>query len=132
MITALGESPENCGYEREQIDKALKQLANTSVKQIGTDAGHLYHLLLKNGCIERNAFTEKLAKEHPTVMQLRFDNERSTLEDMPEHLRKPLFSILSKYSDGVVIKKDKQWVHQELSKAFLETKPYKLGIKVSH
>lgn len=127
MITALGESPENCGYEPEQIDKALKQLANVSVKQIGTDAAHLYHLLLKKGCIERNAFTQKLAKEHPTVMQLRFDNERSTLEDMPEHLRKSLFSILAEYSEGAVVREDKQWVSQELNEAFLEAKPYKFN-----
>lgn len=128
MITALGGSPMNCGYEPEQITKALIQLANHSVKQIGSDAAHLYHLLLKNGKLENNTFTQKLAKEHPRVMQLRFDNERSTLEDMPEHVRNPLFNILTEYSDGAVIKKEKEWVHQDLNEKFLNSLPYKYSV----
>ena len=128
MITALQASPENCGYKKEQIDKALKQLANFSVKQIGSDAAHLYHLLLEQGAIENNAFTKKLAKQHPRVMQLRFDNERSTLEDMPAHVRRPLFEILLKYSNGAVQKRDQQWENLEMNDSFLQEKKYKYHV----
>lgn len=128
MISALGESPENCGYNSEQIHKALRQLSNLSVKQIGSDAAHLYHLLLKNGCIEKNDFTKKLAKEHPRVMQLRFDNERSSLEDMPEHVRGPLFKILVEYSRGAVVLQDKKWTDLELTNSFLQLKRYKYNV----
>jgi hypothetical protein len=125
MITALNESPENCGYQPEQITKSLNQLANVSVKQIGSDAAHLYHLLLKNGSIANNSFTRKLAKEHPRVMQLRFDDERSTLEDMPKHMRKSLFDIITQYSNGAVLKQDQQWHHQNIDDDFLTKKRYK-------
>ena len=128
MITALGESPENCGYESSQISKALNQLGNTRVKQIGSDAAHLYNLLLKKGHIESNPFTKKLAKEYPTVMQLRFDNERSTLEDMPAHVREPLFSILAEYSNGAVIRQDHKWKELKLTNAFLNSKSYKYDV----
>jgi hypothetical protein len=128
MITALGKSPANCGYKPEQIENALSQLANRSVKQIGSDAAHLYHLLLKKGAIEGNSFTKKIAKEHPRVMQLRFDNERSTLEDMPGHIREPLFGILTEYSEGAVIYKDQKWADLEITHTFLHEKKYKYNV----
>lgn len=128
MITALGESPENCGYTSIQIEKALKQLSNLSVKQIGSDAAHLYFLLLKSEKIEGNSFTSRLAKEHPRVMQLRFDTERSSLEDMPAHLREPLFEILSQYSNGAVQKVEQQWQEVALSPSFLHKNPYKYHV----
>lgn len=129
MITVLDESPENCGYKPHQIQHALKQLSNLSVKQIGSDAAHLYHLLMQKQAIEENDFTKKIAKAHPRVLQLRFDNERSSLEDMPEHLRKPLFNILSEYSNGAVELQNKQWTPINLTPEFLNGKPYKYNDK---
>ncbi len=125
MITALGENPVQCGYNKEQISKALNQLANLSIKQIGSDAAHLYYLLTEQNLIEKNDFTCKISKEHPRVMQLRFDNERSNLEDLPLHVRKPLFKILSQYSNFAVIKKEQQWEALELTDKFLNLKKYK-------
>ena len=125
MITALDEDPQRCGYTSQQISKALEQLSNVSVKQIGSDAAHLYHLLLEKKWIDKNEFTSKLAKAHPSVMQLRFDNERSMLEDLPSHVRKPLFAILQQYSDGAVIKNKKSWENLNVNEVFLESKKYK-------
>lgn len=128
MITALGESPEKCGYTKEQINKALHQLANISVKQIGSDAAHLYHMLTSQGLIAENEFTKKLAKAHPSVLQLRFDNQRNNLEDLPEHVRIPLYNILSQYANGAVEKVNRQWQGLELSTSFLTKKTYKYHV----
>jgi hypothetical protein len=125
MITALESDPKNCGYSDLQIELALQKLSNTSIKQIGSDAAHLYHMLLEKGAIEKNEFTKRLAKSHPRVMELRFDEQRSNLEDLPEYVRLPLFNILDEYADGAVIRKNNGWEDQEITPEFLAQKKYK-------
>ena len=125
MVKALDGDPRRCGYETEQISNALYNLSNQSIKQIGSDAAHLYFMLLEKKILESNEFTSKMAKEFPRVMQLRFDNERSTLEDIPWHVRKPLFDILGQYSDGAVVKIDHDWKEIELDDNFLNAIKYK-------
>ena len=102
MLRALDEDPRRCGYSEEQIHRALKALEAKSVKQIGSDAAHLYHLLLSKGLIAKNERTLKLAKAHPEIMELRFDQERSRMEDLPKNVRKPLFGIFQEYATRAV------------------------------
>ena len=109
MLTALDEDPKRCGYTDVQIEKGLDALAKRSVKQLGSDAAQLYYMLLNKGLITKNEHTLKLAKEHPEIVQLRFDNERSTFTDLPTHIRKPLYNILAKYCDGAVQLRDRKW-----------------------
>ncbi|WP_339712315.1 hypothetical protein [uncultured Kriegella sp.] len=109
MLKALDEDPKRCGYSDNQIENGLKALGQQKVKQIGSDAAHLYDLLLQKKLIERNEHTSKIGKPHPEIVKLRFDNERSLLSDLPKHIRKPLFTILSKYSDGAVRLLDRKW-----------------------
>lgn len=109
MLTALGESPEPCGYNKNQISKALNNLTEKKVKQIGSDAAHLFHLLIEGEHITANPHTKRLAKAHPRIMHLRFDNERSKMEDLPMHIRKPLFSILAEYADGISTQNERVW-----------------------
>lgn len=109
MLTALDEDPKRCGYSDVQIAQALKNLSEQSVKQIGSDAAHLYHLLVAKGKLPKNAHTQRLAKPHPQIMKLRFDNERSKLEDIPKHIRKKLMEISNQYSVGISKQKDKKW-----------------------
>lgn len=123
MLKALNEDPKRCGYTDVQIEKGLKALTERSVKQIGSDAAHLYHLLGDQGLITKNGHTIKLAKEHSEIVMLRFDNERSMLSDLPKHIRKPLFEILSKYSDGAVQLRDRKWHTFTLENEDYET-PY--------
>lgn len=127
MITALGGDPRNCGYSSAQIQQALGALANKKVKQIGSDAAQLFYLLQQKSVLPPTADVAKLAKEHPEVMQLRFDTERSNLEDLPEFIREPLFSILSAYADGAVLKKENRWEKISLDKNFLNSKKYKFN-----
>jgi 7-cyano-7-deazaguanine synthase in queuosine biosynthesis len=103
MLKALDEDPGRCGYTEEQIERALKALEAKSVKQIGSDAAHLYYLLLSKGLIAKNERTQKLAKPHPEILQLRFDQERSKLSDLPEGIRQPLFNIFQEYAEGAVM-----------------------------
>ncbi len=125
MIKALDENPEKCGYSEAQITDGLIALATKSVKQIGSDAAHLYFMLLEKNLIERNEFTIKAARQHDEIMKLRFDHERSKLEDMPSHIRKPLFEILSKYANGAVKREDKHWIDIAINDDFLTETKYK-------
>ncbi|WP_420321387.1 hypothetical protein [Flagellimonas sp.] len=109
MMTALSEDPKRCGYTNLQIQNTLQTLSSKSVKQIGSDVAHLYHLLVKGGHIETNEHTQKLAKMYPQIMQLRFGGDRSRIEDLPLHIRKPLLRMLVEYSAGISIKIDRAW-----------------------
>jgi len=129
MIKALEKNPENCGYTKTQIANGLNALASKPVKQIGSDAAHLYYMLLDKDLIETNEFTEKAAKKHTEIMKLRFDQERSNLEDMPEWVRKPLFSILHQYTDGAVERADNKWGTIEIDDNFLYRTKYRFHEK---
>ena len=129
MLRALDEDPCRCGYTGEQVTGGLKALGRQSVKQIGSDASHLYHLLLSQSLIEKNDHTKRLARRHDEITKLRFDAERSTLSDMPVDIRKPLFDLLCKYADGAVQRKGHHWMDIELDTAFLTMTPYKLDEK---
>ena len=48
-------------------------------------------------------------------MNLRFDNERSTLKDLPKHIRKPLINLYTKYSEGEVQLIDRKWIEIKLN-----------------
>jgi hypothetical protein len=109
MIKALGMNPEVCGYSQQQINEGLKALETHSVKQISSDAAHLFFLLLSKKVIGHTAFARKQAKEHPEIMKLRFDPVRSHPSDLPEYIRRPLYERLSLYADGVVEKRGKHW-----------------------
>lgn len=125
MIKALGENPELCGFTESQIKQGLESLEKQSVKQISSDASHLYHMLLQNNLIRLNPFTKNTAKFHPEITKLRFDRERSNLEDLPRHIRESLFEILLKYSDGAVKKERNRWVDVMVDKKFLDQIQYK-------
>lgn len=109
MLTALDEDPRRCGYTSEQIERGLKALSEKSVKQIGSDAAHLYHLLVEGGHLPVNEHTKRLAKQHPEIMNLRFDQERSRLDDLPAHILEPLFKIYESYAEGTVEREDRKW-----------------------
>ena len=72
------------------------------MKQIGSDASHLYALLLDKELIEATDHTRRLAKLHPHIMMMRFDSERSLIKDIPNDLRIPLFTVFDEYAGGAV------------------------------
>jgi hypothetical protein len=125
MLKALDENPEGCGYSDVQISQGLKALESYSVKQIGSDASHLYYLMLRKKLIQQNVFTKQLAREHAEITKLRFDKERSNLEDLPKYIRNPLFNILSQYANGAVKRENKRWVDMKVDEEFLNEANYK-------
>ena len=129
MLRALDEDPSRCGYTKEQIAGGLNALERQSVKQIGSDASHLYYLLLSKNLISKNDHTRRLGKQHGEITKLRFDKERSTLSDIPVNIRKPLFALLYQYADGAVQRSGHRWNDIELNDAFLTALPYKLDKK---
>jgi len=129
MLRALDENPQHCGYTQAQIENGLAALEKQSVKQIGSDVAHLYYLLLSKNLIKKNDHTMRLAKEHGQITKLRFDKERSNLVDMPMHIRKPLFRLLSEYADGAVQRTGRHWNDILLDDAFLTDSPYKMDEK---
>jgi creatinine amidohydrolase/Fe(II)-dependent formamide hydrolase-like protein/7-cyano-7-deazaguanine synthase in queuosine biosynthesis len=110
MLSALDESPEACGYTKDQINSALEKLGSAGIKQLGTDAAHLYHLLLDKNLIPKDSVNAGLARIHPQITKLRFDNERSTLNDLPQKLYKSLLEIYLHYADGSVQRQNKKWI----------------------
>ena len=120
MLKALDEDPKRCGYSDIQIQKGLEALTIRSVKQIGSDAAHLYYLLVSKNIISKNEHTQNLAKAYPEIMKLRFDNERSTLKDLPKHIRKPLINLYNEYSEGEVQLVDRKWVEIKLNEEQLK------------
>ncbi len=129
MVKSLDEDPEKCGYSELQIQNGLNALASKSVKQLGSDAAHLYFMMLSKNLIEKNEFTLKSAKEHKEIMKLRFDQEKSNLEDLPLYVRKPLLEILNAYSDGAVQRIDNRWVDKEITEEFINETKYKFDEK---
>ena len=127
MITALDEDPSRCGYSQEQVKYGLRSLAEQSVKQIRSDASHLYYLLIKKGIIEKTQHVVQMGKEYPEILKLRFDQDRSTLEDIPKYIRKPLFDILLRHADGAVRRWGEQWVPLLLDEKFLDQYEDKAG-----
>jgi hypothetical protein len=87
--------------------------------------------MLGKNLIGRNEFTSKVAREHAEITKLRFDNERSKLEDMPLYIRKPLFDILLQYADGAVQRVNYRWTDVKVDEDFLNDVNYKLDEKQS-
>jgi creatinine amidohydrolase/Fe(II)-dependent formamide hydrolase-like protein len=124
MLSVLGESPERIGFTRQQIPIALGKLSSMGVKQLETDAAHLFHLLIQKKLIPRDSENARWAADHPHVMKLRFDNERSTLNDVPQNLYGPLIKIFLEYADGAVQRQNKQWSEFNALSGLLQSSAY--------
>ena len=130
MLSAMEESPERCGYTQEQITPAFEKLGSTGVKQLGTDAAHLFHLLLRKNLIPEDSANARLAGDHPYIMKLRFDNERSTLNDVPLKLYKLLLKIYLEYADGAVQRQNKQWKEFNALSSLLQSSAYPFELTI--
>lgn len=109
MLMALNKDPQKCGYHPDQIHKALESLGSKKVKQIGPDSAHLFYLLHQKGLIPDNEHTQSLARQHPYILKLRFDRERSNLADLPYDIRKPLLKIYLQHANGAVEFRNRKW-----------------------
>ncbi len=124
LLAALGASPERCGYTVEQIENAIMKVQFKGVKQLESDAAHLYYILSEKNIIDKGSEVARFARPHPNAMKLRFDRERSNLNDIPGTLMQKLVPIYLEYSDGAVMRKDKQWTAFDLASELLTSDPY--------
>ncbi len=126
MLSVVDVNPQHCGYTKTLIEAGLSALADQKIKQIGSDASHLYFLLDKKGLI-----VHPTAKAYPEIMKLRFDQVRSTINTMPKDLRSFLYPIFLEHADGAVLRKNRQWQEIDLmNHPSLEViYPFELDIK---
>jgi creatinine amidohydrolase len=129
MLSALDADPGNCGYTPQQVSNGLKSLESKKVKQIGPDAAQLFYMLTEKGLINKTEHTRKLAKEHPYILKLRFDNERSMLSDMPVAIRRALLGLVLPYSNGSVQLKDRKWQDIEIIREETLNIPYPFAVE---
>ena len=110
MLTAIGSDPKNCGYNDTQIQYCLQALRKGELHQEEESVEHIKFILEKQGIFTYSESERKQVKEHPEVVSLRFDNDKSPTASIPYRLRKDLYKIFLEYAIGSVRKEKKNWI----------------------
>jgi len=110
MLTALGANPKHCGYTQEQIDACLKALVDKGIHQEIEGAEHLAFLLKGKGIIPKSSIGSVRARQRPEIMKLRFDPEKSPIDGIPADLRKPLYRLTLRHTEGAVKRNGRVWI----------------------
>lgn len=131
MIRALGGDPGTCGYTEIQISRCLDQWTRSEIHQEKEGAEHLTHLLVKNGIVTPSPKMAQKPREHPEIIKLRFDRERSPFDCIPADLRKGLYGILLEHAKGSMKKEGKIWKEFPLLTAPTLQVPYLFERRVS-
>ena len=114
MLMALDADPKNCGYTQEQIDRCMGDLPGKDIHQGMRETEHLALLLGERRLIDGSSIGSVRGRQRAEIMKLRFDPERSRLEEIPVELRIPLFRLCLKHADGAVKKINREWVGFDL------------------
>ena len=110
MLTAIGSDPKNCGYNNQQIDFCLQALRKGELHQEEESVEHIKYILKSKGIFEYSESEMRQVKEHPEVVSLRFDNDKSPSASIPFGLRKDLYKIFLEYAIGALRKEKKNWI----------------------
>lgn len=110
MLTALGGDPAACGYTAPQITACLDNLARRGAMQEGPGVQQLGFLLQQRGLLPAGEIAGIKPRERPETLKLRFDPQRSPMEDLPTDLRAPLYRILLEHAQGAVRRSGRTWV----------------------
>ena len=110
MLLALGGNPAHCGYSKDQIDRCLRDLSLKGIHQEREGIEHLASLLFEKGLISVPTLGSVGARERHEIMKLRFDPEKSPLENIPLDLRESLYRIYKAHADGAVKKHGRIWI----------------------
>ncbi|UCE20602.1 MAG: creatininase family protein [Gemmatimonadota bacterium] len=110
MLKALGADPGLCGYSKNQIEYCLKSLTEKEVHQEAAGAQHMMSLLAEKNIFPKAFGISKGFKQHPEILKLRIDPERSPIEGIPVDLRQPLFNIFLKHAEGAVRRSGRVWL----------------------
>ncbi|HTE06205.1 MAG TPA: hypothetical protein VK824_08415, partial [Planctomycetota bacterium] len=93
MLLAVGADPARCGYTPAQVAACLAALASKGVAQEAECSEHVLWLLAERGLWAPSADDVARARPRPEAVKLRFDPERSPMDDIPVDLREPLYRI---------------------------------------
>ncbi|MBI4719785.1 MAG: creatininase family protein [Chitinivibrionia bacterium] len=110
MIAANGGDPSLCGYTKDQIRRCLGSLSEKGLHQERSGAEHMLWMLDRKGLFRRPAAANIRAVEHPEVLKLRFDRERSPMESIPQDMRRPLYTLFLEYAGGAARRRGQVWV----------------------
>jgi creatinine amidohydrolase/Fe(II)-dependent formamide hydrolase-like protein len=119
MLVALGGDPTVCGYSLEQIEKCLEDLKTRPVRQEAASVRQLGTMLARKGLPGFRA-----DREHPEILKVRIDRERSPVEDIPVDLRRPLYKIFLEHASGAVRRHGRMWVDFDLMTNARLDRPY--------
>ncbi|MGD9160070.1 MAG: creatininase family protein [Desulfobacteraceae bacterium] len=111
MLSALEKDPSRCGYTRDNIKYCLDHLSGDSLHQEKHAVEQLCFMLHKRGLTGSGDIRPV---EHQEIMGLRFDDEKSPVDCIPEGLRAPLFKFLKKDINMAFKKERKSWRPCEL------------------
>ncbi len=113
-----------CGYSKEQIARCLKALTVKSIHQEKEGVEHLAYLLRRKEAIKKSFIGTVEAHERPEIMKLRFDSERSLVEEIPMALREPLYGLYLHHVEGSVMRRGRAWIAFDLMNAPELKRPY--------
>jgi creatinine amidohydrolase/Fe(II)-dependent formamide hydrolase-like protein len=123
MLVALGGNPSACGYTQAQIDQCLENVAKKGVHQESGGAQHLAFLLAQKGLMKKSS-PGMTIKEHPEIMKVRFDPEKSPMETVPLDIRKSTLSIFLNHAEGAVKRQGRVWMEYDPLNDSALTNPY--------
>ncbi len=126
MITAVGGDSRSCGYSEAQVNAALAVLASKGLHQEKEGVEHLRWMLKEKNIVLPPEYP---AKNHPEILHLRFEKDRSPLDVLPLELRTPLYNIFLQHAAGSMYKSRKAWEKFDLMGHPDLLRPYKFDIK---
>jgi len=110
MLVSVDADPGACGYSEAQVQSCLNDLVFKGVNQEKQEAAQLGFLLNSKGFLKAGNIGGLHIKEHPEVLSIRYDHERSPHESVPGDLRGPLHEIWRQHARGTVRRIGRRWI----------------------
>jgi len=124
MLVALEADPSRCGYKQEEIAACLKNLPDKGINQESPSVQHLGFLLKQKGLLTESSIGMVKPRRRPEIMKLRFDPEKSPMDDIPVDLREPLYWLYLEHAIGAVKRKGRVWIDFDPLDDAALTRPY--------
>ena len=113
MLRAVDADPQVCGYPPAVQRRLLAELGRLGVRAERPLVEHLARLLAQRGLIPEPRLGCVAAGNHPEILKLRFDPERSPLREIPGRLRRPLLELFDEDGTEIVRRQGSEWVELE-------------------
>jgi creatinine amidohydrolase/Fe(II)-dependent formamide hydrolase-like protein len=110
MLVAVDADPGRCGYSGDQVRSCLAELGPEGVHQEKQEAAELGFLLSGRGLLAGRSVGDARVREHPEVLSIRYENERSPHESVPVDLRAPLNAIWRQHAHKSLQRRGRNWL----------------------